>query len=123
MPSRGLAEGNHTSGGFPFLHKGYLNCSSAFFFGTRGANNSACSFTLYQTQFAETAPCEQGVRVTFFKIQNKLGKKETPQESFARCDERPTLRALDRRSLFEKSDGKTFLALRPKPFDKSKFEN
>ena len=48
--AKGLAEGgplvgvlrlgevmNRTSGGFPFLHKGYLNSTSAFFFGTTGA--------------------------------------------------------------------------------------
>ena len=32
---------NRTSGGFPFLHKGYLNSTSAFFFGTTGAKKKA----------------------------------------------------------------------------------
>ena len=39
--AKGLAEGNRTSGGFPFLHKGYLNSISAFFFGTTGAKKKA----------------------------------------------------------------------------------
>ena len=38
----------------------------------------------------------------------KLSKKETPENYFAICGWRPTLRALDRRSLFEKSNAKTF---------------
>ena len=38
----------------------------------------------------------------------KLSKKETPKNYFAICGWRPTLRALDQRSLFEKSDVKTF---------------
>ena len=33
-------EGNHTSGGFPFLHKSFLNCLPAFFFDTRGPNEN-----------------------------------------------------------------------------------
>jgi len=33
----------------------------------------------------------------------KLGKKEMPQENFAPCEARPTLRALDRRRLLEKA--------------------
>ena len=41
MPSRGLAEGNRTSGGFPFLHKAFLNCLSAFFFETGGTKKKA----------------------------------------------------------------------------------
>ena len=44
---------------------------------------------------------------------------------FAACARRPTLRALDRRSLFEKSDVKTFKMLRSYSGDhpdKSKFE-
>ena len=52
--AKGLAEGgplvgvlrlgevmNRTSGGVPFLHKGYLNSISAFFFGTTGAKKKA----------------------------------------------------------------------------------
>jgi len=31
---------NRTSGGFPFLRKAFLNCSPAFFFGSRGANEN-----------------------------------------------------------------------------------
>ena len=42
----------------------------------------------------------------------KLGKKETPRLCFAACARRPTLRALDRRLLFKKSNAKTFDRLR-----------
>ena len=45
----------------------------------------------------------------------KLSKKETPKNYFAICGWRPPLRALDRRSLFEKSDVKTFNKLTDKP--------
>ena len=45
----------------------------------------------------------------------KLSKKETPKNYFAICGWRPTLRALDQRSLFEKSDVKTFNKLTYKP--------
>ena len=61
MPSLGLAEGNRTSGGFPFLKKGeggfakakyvpllheaFSNRLPAFFFETRGANEN-CFATL-----------------------------------------------------------------------------
>ena len=55
--------------------------------------------------------------------EKSLAKKKRRRRCFAACARRPTLRALDWRSLFEKSDGKTFLALRLKPIDKSKFEN
>jgi hypothetical protein len=54
--------------------------------------------------------------------EKSLAKKKRRKGDFALCGGRPTLRALDWRSLFEKSDGKTFIALRLKPFDKSKFK-
>jgi hypothetical protein len=38
----------------------------------------------------------------------KLGKKEHAEKEISPLRRRPTLRALDWRSLFEKSDGKTF---------------
>ena len=38
-----------------------------------------------------------------------LGKKEHAEKEVSPLRRRPTLRALDRRSLFEKSDGKTFI--------------
>jgi len=46
--------------------------------------------------------------LTLSAQRKKLGKKETPEKSFALCGGQPTLRALDQRSLFEKSDAKTF---------------
>jgi len=46
--------------------------------------------------------------LTLSAQRKKLGKKETPEKNFALCGGRPTLRALDQRSLFEKSDAKTF---------------
>ena len=42
--------------------------------------------------------------------EKSLAKKKTPWICFAPCEARPTLRALDGRSLFEKSDGKTFIS-------------
>ena len=51
----------------------------------------------------------------------KLGKKEMPQENFAPCEARPTLRALDGRSLFEKATENKSVCSREVP-DKSKFE-
>jgi len=46
--------------------------------------------------------------LTLSAQRKKLSKKETPEKNFALCGGRPTLRALDQRSLFEKSDAKTF---------------
>ena len=72
--------GNRTSGGFPFLHKDFLNRLPAFFFGSRGAKKKAWQ------------------------------KRTRRKGGFAACARRPTLRAMDRRSLFEKSDIKTFIS-------------
>ena len=54
---------------------------------------------------------------------SRLAKKKCRKRNFARCDERPTLRALDRRSLFEKSDVKTFKKTSPWRTDKLQFIN
>ena len=45
---------NRTSGGFPFLHKAFLNCLPAFFFGSRGANENSlrCAQLQLASQFA-----------------------------------------------------------------------
>ena len=47
-------EGNRTSGGFPFLHKAFLNCLPAFFFGSRGANENSlrCAQLQLASRFA-----------------------------------------------------------------------
>ena len=51
----------------------------------------------------------------------KANKRKTPQENFALCGGRPTLRALDGRSLFEKATENKSVCSREVP-DKSKFE-
>ena len=50
----GLAEGNRTSGGFPFLHKAFSNRLPAFFFGSRGANENSlrCAQLQLASRFA-----------------------------------------------------------------------
>ena len=59
----GLAEGNHTSGGFPFLRKGYLNCLSAFFFGTRGARKKLGKKETPQERFRRLRTATNATRV------------------------------------------------------------
>ena len=52
------------------------------------------------------------IRFFFWQKKRKrksLAKRKARMRDFAACARRPTLRALDWRSLFEKSDGKTFI--------------
>ena len=70
------AEGNRTSGGFPFLYKQFIIVCPLF-------------SLMQEAQ------------------RKKLGKKEHAAKGVSRLRARPTLRALDLRSLFEKSDAKT----------------
>ena len=70
------AEGNRTSGGFPFLSKQFIIVCPLF-------------SLMQEAQ------------------RKKLGKKEHAAKGVSRLRARPTLRALDLRSLFEKSDTKT----------------
>ena len=80
------AEGNRTSGGFPFLYKQFIIVCPLF--------------SLMQEAQMKTASLRSA---RGRKRRPALGKKEHAAKGVSRLRARPTLRALDLRSLFEKN--------------------
>ncbi len=96
MPAREGWQGEPHKWGVPLLLHRQILFLYPLFSLTQEAQNIRRVDNLNPKHLAETAPCKQGVRVI-------SKKKDAVKESFALCGERPTLRALDGRSLFEKA--------------------